>query len=419
MRDLGTLAAPMAIIPIYHQDGDFYRYKPDSKIYRQLPGALYGSGLPQPHRRAITIRVYDRTDILKEIVSSNTGEGFLVDASFDLQGSGCGAFEVELTKKIDVGHDWRFDIHLWNDPLPWYSGFLQRLPRAGSTERSYKYSGHGGVSMFSRVQLSKKYPGQRVDKIVKDVFQTAEAALGSRIIYAESLIDVSKYSTTADVRFINTPMKDAMKQLSNLAGGFEYGVDERRRMFFRKPSTKVDVHAWVGKHVETYVPEEDSSGVVNVMKIKAGKVRTDIPTDNLYYKTNFLLTQLENKKSIEDYGRREGTYSAPSVISLIDATRAAAVDLKRKMVPPVTAKVRNILLEGQKISASGYFRVIGKGGVSLTLPMKKVKYTIRGAREMVEADLGELVNEVASWVADLKAREALEDLARQQSQNQL
>lgn len=407
------------MIPIYRQEGDLYRNKPTSKVYRQLPGALSAAGLPQPKRRAVTIRVYDRNDILKEIISSNTGEGFIIDVSFDLQDSGCGAFEVELTKKIDVGHDWRFDIHLWNDPLPWYSGFLQRFPRAGSTVRSYKYSGHGGVSMFSRVQLSKKYPGQRVDKIVKDVFQTAEAALGSRIIYDASQIDVSKYSTTADVRFINTPMKDAMKQLSNLSGGFEYGVDERRRMFFRKPSTKVNVHAWVGKHVETYVPEEDSSGIVNVMKIKAGKVRTDIPTDNLYYKTNFLLDELENTKSIQDYGRRVGTYSAPSVISLIDATRAAAVDLKRKMVPVVSAKVRNILLDGQKIQPFGYFRVVGKGGVQLVLPMKKVKYTIRGPREMVEADLGELVNELASWVSDLKAREALEDLARQQSQNQL
>lgn len=412
----------MAIIPIYHQPDDIYRKSPVSKIYRGLEGASSTPGLSQPHRRAITVRIYDRDDILQHIISSNSGLGYLVQCRFETFDSGCGAFELELTRYYDLQHDWRVDIHLWNDPLPWYSGFIQERDTPGGTDRTFSYSGYGGTALFERVLVSKTYSGQKVHLIAKDLFQQAEMRLASRIIYDESLIGVSKFSTVGELKFLRTPLKDALKQVADLAGGFEYGVDDRRRMFFRKPSTQVDLHAWAGKHIETYVPKEDSSKIINKMFVKAGKVRIDIASTNPLYKTNWVAEPLEDKgtgSSQARFGVREGIYSAPSVFSLIDAIRAAAVDLKRKKEPRVWAKARSFVFNGVKLSTTGLARITGIRGVALILPKKKITHTIRGQKDMVEAELGDLERAPANIIADLAGRQALENLARQQSQNQL
>ncbi len=408
----------MAIVPIYSQPDLIYG---QGTIYRQLDGVTGLQGLSQPHRRAYTIRVYDRKDLLQEIISSNSGQGYLVSMKFELLDSGCGSFEIELTKRYAIDHGYRVDIHLWNDPLPWYSGFVQEPQIPGGTNRTWTYQGYGGTALFDRVLVTKTYPGQKVHLIAQDLFKQAEIKQ-KRISYDESQIDASKFSTVSELKCLNTPLKTVLKQVANLAGGYVYGVDERRRMFFKKPSNNVDMHAWVGKHIETSDPRSDSSKIVNSMRVKAGKVRIDISSTSIYYKTNWVQEPLEHKgkgSSQELYGVCEGVYSAPNVLSLIDAMRAAAVELKRLKDPKVSNKVRSFIFKGDRVSCEGKARIIGADGSQLILDKKKFTFTIRGSKVELQGDLGELERAPGNVIMDLAARTELETMARQQSQNQL
>lgn len=405
-------------VPLYGQGIVYGRW---GLVYRRpldlVPPAA--AGLTQPRRPGVTLRLYDRQDVLQRIVSSNAQRSPLLALNWELLDSGCGSFDLELAEDLGVEHGWRVDVHLWNDPDPVYSGFVRELPGPGTTEQTWEISGHGAVDYFDKVLLTGTYQAQQVRGIVLDIIRQAEQRL--RIIVDDGLIAPTTYILSGQMKFLRTSLRQALQQLANLAGGYVWGVGADRRFFFRPPSQAIDLHRWVGKHLETYVPRSDSSQLANRIFVKFGKVRDDLSNTSPFYKTNWGVDPVEDFPSQETYGLLEGEYSAPSVLNLIDAYWAASAELKRRKQPIQRATVRGLEYNGEPLTAEGLARIVGRGGHQLILRKKRLKYTLRsGSRVEVGLDLGEQLPETpASWFSQIVFSGAAEALARQQSQVQL
>lgn len=414
--------ADFATVPIYRQTDLIYRRDRDGVplIYRAIWGPPAPSAEPirQPNRRAVTLRVYDRDGVLQHILSSNAQRFELGDLGWEMLDNGCGNAQLELARDYRIEQDWRVDVHLWNSPTPCYSGFVVVLPDPGTTERTWKYEVQGGIGLLDRVYVSSTYEGQPVSAIALDLLQQVESRLPQLRVFPTD-VEPTLYSTQGVLRFLRTPVKQALQQVSDLAGGYLWGVDERRRMFFRAPSQEVDYHNWVGRHLRTYVPRADYGEIVNELYVKAGKIRDDLDPSDPYHKTNWLPDQLISEQSQQDYGLRQGEYSAPSVLSLIDAAWAGGNELARVSKPRQYARVDGLIYRGTPVTAGGNARIVGRNGRQLTLPKRRLRFALAQGAVEISLELGDMERTVADRIWQLTAREAKESLARQQSQQQL
>lgn len=408
-------------IPVYRLERAQYRRGDleNPLVYRGLwgPAGLGPGPLEQPNRRAITLRFYDRDGLLRRVLSSNAQQGYLLGLDWEISDVGCGQCNLKLSEDLGLEYDWRLDVHLWNQLVPVYSGFLVELPSAGTTERIASYTFVGGYYLLDRVYITGTYSGQSVYGIVADVLSQASARLP--IALNTLKLDSITYSTFGELKFLRTKLTAVLKQLASLAGGYSWGVDSETEFFFQRPTTEVDMHRWVGKHLETYVAREDYRDVVTRLYIKTGKVRSDLaPTDPLY-KTNWLPDFLDDAPAQELYKIREGEYSAPSVLNLVDALVAGQVELDRRKAPRRFASVTGMTFDGEVPSVRGLARIVGRGGQELTYPKKRLRYNVDGSRVKVDLELGDYDPTPGDILGRLAATEAAEQLARQQSQQQL
>jgi hypothetical protein len=412
-------------IPTYRLQNAIYRRGDldNPLVYRGVwgPGGLGPGQLVQPSRRAITLRFYDRDGLLVRVLSSNAQQGYFTGIAWDISDTGCGQCDLNVTEDLGLSHDYRLDVHLWNQITPVFSGFLLEQPDEGTTERLFAYSFLGGYYLLDRIYITATYSAQSVYQIVLDLLRQIEGRL-PLVRFNQSKIDYIAYNTVGELKFLRMKLTSVLKQLAGLAGGYSWGVDHERELFFRAPSSEVDTHTWVGKHLQTYIPRTSTRDIVNRLFIKGGKVRNDLPTDDPYYKTNWIPDALDDQgpgSSQELYGVREGEYSAPSVLNLVDALVAGQNELNRRKIPRSWATVTGMSFDGTVPSVDGLARIIGRNGVERTFPKKRLRYSVESGRVQVDLELGDFDPTPGDLVGRLAASEASEQLARQQSQQQL
>lgn len=422
------MGAPVALdlpqIPTYRLERAIYR-RGDLEhplLYRGLwgPGGRSPEALSQPLRRAITLRFYDRAGTLVRVLSTNAQRGYLTALSWEITNQGCGLCNLTSTEDLSLSFDYRVSVHLWNQSSPVYSGYMLRDPATGGTDRVFSYEFQGGRQLLDRVYVTATYGAQSVLAIVLDQLRAAGQRLP--IAFNEAKIDTIAYSTVGDLKFLRMPLSKVLSQLADLAGGYEWGVDEDAEFFFRAKSEDVDMHTWVGKHLQTYTPGADYSEICNRLFIKTGKVRSDLAATDPYYKTNWLPDAVEDAgpgSSQDVYGLREGEYSAPSVLNLVDALVAGQVELNRRKGPRRFASVAGLTYEGTPFSVTGQARIVGRDGSELVYPKKRLRYALAGERITLELELGDFDDTPGDLMGRLAAAAAAENLARQQSQQQL
>lgn len=376
--------------------------------------------LTQPSRPAAEIRFYNRDDVLQGIVSTNAGRSLLGNLRFELLDTGPGMFDFSLAGNppFEVKHEDRIDIHLWNDPQPYYSGALQSMTWPGATQRTREFSGFGYSEHLNRILLDGTWENKYVWEIVRDLI-SLQIAPFTRVLYDDSLLERSTAYMVSKFVLQRVSAKDALKQLAALAGGANYGVDEKRRFFWGAQATAVTEHLWYGKHVGGITGDLDAAKLINRQWIKLGSIRTDLSPDDPFLKTNWLKEYIEDPDSINLYGRRDNVFQAPSMLDALDALRAAEVDMTAKATPANPIRLRDVIFAGTKITAQGNLRIVGVGGLELELPKRKATYRATGSRVQLELELGELERSPAVWIAELTSRQAFEDLSRQQAQTQL
>jgi hypothetical protein len=162
---------------------------------------------------------------------------------------GCGSFRLHLRDPfpeqdpaLSEGWEIHVQVKLPNDNAYtlWYRGVIRSCHAShGGNEVMTEIRGYGYVEQLNFIQVQKTYPaGMSVSDVVNDI-QNKFIRPHSRIVRPNELyptddngVDVSNYQLKGDVHFECSALK-ALKFLSELQGDREFGVDERRCIYFR------------------------------------------------------------------------------------------------------------------------------------------------------------------------------------------
>jgi hypothetical protein len=335
----------------------------------------------------IAIDFYDAEGIRTESIVSDMAESPLMSVEFELNQNGCAQFNFKLKADhgITIAYNQRIDIRLFGDPQPWYSGYVQTRPVTGTTEPIWEYTGYGYFGQIERVIVNRSYTATEISQIVRNIVTTdIEPNTGAR--YNSSKIYSTGYTASA-LTFDYSTAKDALKQLSEFAVNFIYGVDEYRDVYFKAITTEINENSrfWVGHHVEKFIPEEDISTVINYIYVQGGEL--DAAGSNIMY-------ECSDATSIAAYGKRAAVLSIPSAYSDTDATRWGDNELDKAKNPKRTAKIDKIKPEiiRRKIKPEGMARITTFDGLTYyDYPIQKVKYKASGEGITMTMELGEYV----------------------------
>lgn len=311
--------------------------------------------------------------------------------SFELVETGCGKLDItfrSLPTNAELNYSQRVDIHLFNDPRPWYSGYIITRPIEGTTEDSYKFTGHGFYNLLEKVIIFGSYTNKDVSEIVADIARQAERKVG--LEYNAEKIYRADY-TVSHIEFDGVTAKEALKQLSDFAVDYVCGVDEYRQLYFKPRNDSINEEArfWVGKHLDGYTPTWDVEKVVNRAWIKGGSVNDQ---------GEQWLTSVESAESQKLYGVREEVWTLPSAYAAVDAYRWGINQIDKYKNPPKSAKVENVKLEYPKPNGDFHVRRLttqGKAAVTSlngqldAYPITKLKY-IASAKEGISLNSMEL-----------------------------
>ena len=357
------------------------------ELFRLRETRLAGmrTGIPTYVPPLLTIRgfkiiVYDTTQEKVGELGADIKNGRLSEVEFEFSDFGCGAFSFTLDSlpSFPISYRTRIDIHPYFDDTPWFSGFVQTIPKAGQ-KPPYRYTGFGFFEQLDWVLATGSYQAIETNLIVQDIMETFVAAPKTQIIYNAVKIGESEYSAQ-DINFDHVPVKDAMQQLAVIAEGYEFGVDNLREFYFRAISTDIAYHFWQGKQFQNIEIEEDPSMVRNKLYIKSGKLQTD--------GTN-IIGEVHDDPSINAYGLREEIITAPDVLDDADALQWGGEILLDKQDPVIRATIADVLFDTTKakIEASGKMRVTIYDGTEYELFIKQVSYSITAAGIVAQIDL--------------------------------
>ena len=341
------------------------------------------TGIPTYQPAELTIKgfkilVYDVSQTKVGELGADIQFGKVSEIEWELMDFGCGAFSFILDSlpPFPITYRTRVDVHPYFDTTPWFSGFIQTIPKAGQ-KPPYRYIGFGFFEQLDWVVVTGSYASQEISVILKDIIENTVAP-NTQIAYNASKIEATSYTVT-DISFDHTRAKDAIQQLANLVEGYEFGVDNSREFYFRAEDTNVNYSYWAGGHFQDVLIEEDPLAVRNKLYVKAGQIQTD--------GTNIVGNVLD-QGSIDTYGLREDVVTAPDILNGADALAWAAQILTDKKNPKIKAKIVNVFLDQTKtkIEAAGKIRITAHEGTAYELPIDRVLYRISKDGILAELD---------------------------------
>lgn len=376
----------------------------------------------QPSKPAVTIRFYDNTKSLRAYVSSNTWINPISKLTFEKHGKGCGRCSLELLElpplapEIITEHGSWFEVHLWNNPSPIWSGTVTKTPGAGTTENVIKLEGLGFIDMADDVIIADL--DNDITKVlyedtsIRDVVLALATSLETNTYIVKDAAKVedsvnSEYEPS--LFYIRTKISEALDELAELAGGWVWGVDANRDLYFHQRDTSITSERTliVGHDLEEWKPVEDSSRIQNFLHVRHGQTNVDV-TDPAFG-TNFLAGYVDDTASRTAHGTREGIVSAPSIYSQLDAYRFAAARLERLKNPVTRGLAPKLTFTGTEFEAGKNYRVIS-GDTVADLVCKRVKYTVKpSGRVECQLYLGDEEDDLARWAVDLVTLQARND----------
>lgn len=331
------------------------------------------------------IDFYDSRGQKAEQIVSDSKNSPLISAEFKLDNNGCANFSFVLMRDhgINIEYNQRIDIRLFGTRQPWYSGYIMTRPVEGTTEDVWKYSGYGYFQQLEYAIINKSFSNTEISQVARDLIMH-EIEPGTGATYNASKIYSTGY-TASKLSFDHATAKDALKQLSEFAVNFIYGVDEYRDVYFKPLVTEINENSrfWVGYHVQKFIPEENTSTIVNFVYVQGGTLSSS--GSNIMY-------QAEDAASIAKYGKRAAVLSIPSAYASVDAQRWGDNELSVLKEPKRTAKVEGISEDVMKrnIRPEGMARITPFDGTSFyDYPIKNVVYKLSGEGITMTMELGE------------------------------
>ena len=366
-------------------------------------GTLYS----QPYRPGVySVVVYNADGTKLARFGSDMGDNPVVSLEFEINEHGCGAFSLILGQALDVtvGYGQRIDVHLFDDPLPWYSGLVLEKPLAGSTARTLEYSGHGYVCQLDNILVDQDYASTDIATVVKSiVINLVEPNTG--ILYRGSKIQTTGFVATG-LRFQNATATEALQELCEFANNFRYGVDATREFWFKRIDTDVNESArfTVGRHLSSYKPKESIDGVLNKILVKATETEEDGSTS--------ILATVQDATSQAAYGLREACKAIPSALTEADAQQWGLVQIARFKDPVKSAEIGGVQLwyvtpSGEyavrRLSPEGQARITSDDGtVYGDYPISKIKYKINSNGIACSMSLGSTTHDFEAIVNNMQ-----------------
>jgi hypothetical protein len=343
---------------------------------------------------------YNRDGAKSAVFGDNTWRQSFYSLAFELTGTGCGEATLKfkrLPPPAELNHGQRLDIHLYGDYRPWWSGYVLTRPDAGGTGEEFAFKCHGFYNALKYKLIFQRYQGWEVADIAADIAARAES-LG--VVLNGSKIYPTGYRIS-DIEFDGVTAQECLKQLSEFAAGWVYGVDEWREFYFKPRVEGINEEArfWAGEHLKAYLPEANVDKIVNWARVKGAQV--DEAGEQW-------LATVEDTASQALYGRREEKWDLPTAYAAQDARRWGEEEIKRYKDPIRSAKVKGVSLNYprpggvfwvRKLSTDGQAAITNLNGEMTAYPISKLKYTVDAAKGIaLDMELGEQPKDMAEWV---------------------
>lgn len=285
-------------------------------IFKIGESGLDVSPLEQQREFSYQIRIYDRSGNKVAEIASGIKNVTLAQLQFAyLQDGGCADFSFTLGEEFiraTIGYNYRVELCFYNQPNPWYSGFITKLPEKG-TDKRQTYSGYGYAKQLSWIRVNEDDLAEEVADIIEDTIDDY-IVTNTDIVKDSDKLDSPIYQMISNIYWNRVPASDLFEKLRQLAGDYEWGVDEERDFYFRRISTQVFENFWIGKHLDTFKGTEDPDSVRNKLYVKCGRL-TD-GSDYVFY--------VEDATSQAAYGLREDVIIAPEFYPTFSATDLAS-----------------------------------------------------------------------------------------------
>lgn len=247
----------------------------------------------------------------KNIIVSNLEFGYL-------RNGGCADFSFTLSEeyaKATIDYNYRVEICFYSQPNPWFTGFITKLPEKG-TEPIQQYSGYGYVKQLDWIRVNETDTAEEVADINEDTVD--DYIVPNTDIQKDSdKLDSPIYQMVSTVYWDRIPALDMFQRLQQLAGDYEFGVDEERDFYFRAIETDIKEKFWIGKHLTAFKSQEDQEPIRNRLYVKCGRL-----TDGSDYV--FYVEDAGAGSSQATYGLREEVIVAPEFWPTYSATNLAS-----------------------------------------------------------------------------------------------
>ena len=311
----------------------------------------------------------------------------------------------------------RIDVHLYGDYRPWYSGYVLNIPVKGGTQEEFKVTCHGYYNRLKNKLVFDTYENMEISMIVRDIILKAEST--TEVKYNPAKVQNVGY-TVSYIKFDGVSVQEALKQLSEFAYDYVYGVDEYQDVYFKERSTAINEEArlWVSKHIHGFEPSVNVDKLVNWARIKGAA--NDEETGEVW------LTTVEDVDSQNKYGRYEKTWTLPSAYKAADVEQWGKSELARYKEPIESAKVKDLKLEYpkkneywvRKLSTEGKALVVDKDGSTHTYPITKIEYTVNADSGIkAEMELGEPPFRLDKYLFDIERNARNTELLEQASRD--
>lgn len=353
-----------------------------TRIYAQGLTAGGGGARASVLQPGFVIKHYGRNDVLQRVFDSRTQFGKVLSLDWEETERGSSQFGIRIPRELasSFTHYDRIDIHPFCDPTPWFSGYVTRVPDGRRSGWPDDVRGLGWHRFLEKVRFTGSYTNQETADIVDTLARDVENR--TRIVYNSLKLDDTAYVAT-NFAPLRQEANKAFDDLATLAGGYVWGVDASRHLFFRPEDTEERYWKWLGPHVHDVVLYEDSSDLVNVLHVKSGKVQGA-------GQDTFVGT-LRDEDSITAHGEREGEETAPSFLDNSDALRWGQKRLEQLKDPKRFCSIENVQIGlGERIQAKGYLRLHLRDQTSVALPIKRTAYTMNATEVRVSIDVGEI-----------------------------
>ncbi len=367
----------------------------------------------------VQIIAYAQDGTKTAIFANDVEQTPFVSVDFELLSTGCGSCKLKFNKlpqTTELKYGQRIDIHLFGDWRPWYSGYILTIPAHGGTSESFEITAKGYFDKLKNVLLFEQYENMEVTDIVKDIAQKIEHKTGIKA--NSSKMHMVNYKISKIV-FDGVDAKEALKQLSEFAVDWVYGVDEQRDLFFKIRNDKINEEArfWVGQHLNSFEPTINVDKIVNNAHIKGA---------GLDDKGESWLCKLQDTESQNKYGIYEAVWTLPTAYTEEDAKRWGQSELDKYKQPIFSAKVKGLNLEYPKpdgefwvrrLSCDGKAAITDLNGSQRSYPITKIKYTISESKGITcDMELGEPPFKIEKYLKD-KERDAKNNELLQQAAN--